>query len=244
MRILTGFATFEYRHAMERLEVSAQAYFDLIEPHYELPPEFMAKHAGLFRFARGHGFWVWKPWLILDHLRRMRPGDVLMYCDSQLVFTDDPAPLFKLCREQDGVLLFHQKREGHRNRTYTKRDAFRLMECDSQSFWDGPQLNTAMSVWAATPKAIGLAEEWYGWCADHRVVSDEISKGGERPGFKDHRHDQSILSLLAIRDGLETFPDPSQFGNGYAQPGRDYGQVLEFRRFVDPPYTIPCRSSG
>ncbi len=33
------------------------------------------------------------------------------------------------------------------------------------------------------------------------------------PGFKDHRHDQAILAMLAIKYGLHTFRDPSQWGN-------------------------------
>jgi hypothetical protein len=201
----------------------------------------MARHEWLFRHRRGFGFWVWKPFLILQHLRNaMKSDDVLMYCDSQIVLVADPWPLLELCQRQGGVLLFHQKAAGHVNRRFTRRDCFRVMGCDAPPYWDGPHLQGAISVWSATPLAIELAEEWYRWCSDPRAVSDLPSAGGEFAGFADHRHDQSIISLLAIRRGLRTYPDPTQFGNGYQEKERGYGQIASIDRIVGPTYPIPC----
>jgi hypothetical protein len=38
------------------------------------------------------------------------------------------------------------------------------------------------------------------------------------PGFEDHRHDQSVLSLLARKHGIATRPDVSQWGDGRRSP--------------------------
>ena len=32
-------------------------------------------------------------------------------------------------------------------------------------------------------------------------------------GYYDHRHDQSVLSLLAIRENVKPLVDPSEWGN-------------------------------
>ena len=246
MNTLISFATGHYKPCQARLNETAKPWFDNIVTlgPDDLDGVFTRRHSGQLRYKRGWGFWVWKPWVILERLVKMAPGDTLMYCDSQCVFKDDPTPLFELCHKLVGVLLFHQKREGHKNRTWTTGDCFALMACNGPCFWDGPQLNLALTVWAPTQKAIDLVQEWYGWCSDMRVNSDRGSTMPNLPEFKDHRHDQSILSLLAIRDSIETFPDPSQFGNGYDQPGRTYDQIISIDRMVGQCYPIPCPLPG
>jgi hypothetical protein len=240
VRTLISFGTAPYRPGLERLRASAAPYFDRIVLYDSLPAEFVAKHEWLLRHRRGYGFWVWKPFLILQHLREMQAGDVVMYCDSAFIFIADPSPLHALCHKAGGVLIFHQKREGHLNKRFTRRDCFRVMECDTPEYWDGPQLLGGASVWAATPLAIDVVGEWYRWCSDPRAVSDLPSEGGEYPGFADHRHDQSILSLIAIRRRLPSYPDPSQFGNGYQESERGYGQILHIDRFIGSTYPVPC----
>jgi hypothetical protein len=38
------------------------------------------------------------------------------------------------------------------------------------------------------------------------------------PEFRDHRHDQAILSLLARREGVSLIPDISQWGDARRDP--------------------------
>lgn len=245
---LINFATHSYHHAQDRLMGSAKTYFTGFHSKREtdLPVDFREKHKEHFRYARGYGFWVWKPWLILETLNTLDPSDFLMWCDAQIIFIKNPSPLFKLAKKclsspgvkVPGVLLFHQRRERHVNKQWTKRRCFEIMGCLGEQYEYGPQLNSAMSIWMRTPESIAFLEEWQGWCSNFECVNDMPNK--EALYFRDHRHDQSILSLLAIKHGIETWPDPSQFGNDYKQPGRRYEQILEFNRFVTPPYKYPC----
>ena len=246
MIALVTFATGHYKVCQARLVESARPWFDKIWAldEADLSENFKQSHDAQLKFKRGWGFWVWKPWVILITLAKLKPGDVLMYCDSQCVFRENPAPLADLCLDRDGVLLFHQKREGHVNRTWTTGNCFTLMGCHGPRYWDGPQLNSAMSLWSPTNHAMRLLHEWYSRCSDVRVVGDAAGLIPNLPGFKDHRHDQSILSLLAIRDGIVSMPDPSQYGNGYEQAGRNYGQVISIDRMVGQCYPIPCPSPG
>ena len=61
------------------------------------------------------------------------------------------------------------------------------------------------------------------------------------PEFKDHRHDQSILSLLAKKHNVEMFRDPSQWGNPHKRPSaRQKNEMLPFpysdEPFLNSPY--------
>jgi hypothetical protein len=55
--------------------------------------------------------------------------------------------------------------------------------------------------------------------------------------FKDHRHDQSILSILAVKHNLEIFRDPSRWGNAHKMPEfREKGEFLESGDYADKIY--------
>ena len=47
------------------------------------------------------------------------------------------------------------------------------------------------------------------------------------PDFREHRHDQSVLSLLSVKHKLEIFRDPSQYGKYLKMPEfREKGEFL------------------
>lgn len=237
MRTLISFATPEYRHQQERQVASAKPYFDFILPFGpdHLQPWFYSEYAKHFGHRRGFGYWVWKPFLILDALLSVPEGDMVMYADSPCHFVADPAPLFEATRRNNGIGLFHQKRERHTNQIWTKGGAFRRMGCDEPRYWEGDNLLTTYSVWTKTPQSIAFVREWLKWCGDYMVVSDEPD-GPNRPGFRDHRHDQSIASLLAIRDNIFTLCDCSQWGDGYRCPACQWPRIIQTDRGVVAPW--------
>jgi hypothetical protein len=69
---------------------------------------------------------------------------------------------------------------------------------------------------------------------DVRAISDDANVLGkpDYPGFREHRHDQSIFSLLTKRYDLPAFRDPSQWGNElrHCYPTSEYGQIIEHTR--------------
>ena len=48
------------------------------------------------------------------------------------------------------------------------------------------------------------------------------------PEFRDHRHDQSILSILQVKHQITTYEDPSQFGNNFREEG--FRQLINHHR--------------
>lgn len=247
MRHLLSFATSHYADAQQRLGASAERYFDRVHVlgPADLDDEFRQRHASIMQHPRGYGLWIWKPHLILMAVLSLAPDAVLMYCDSQVRFIADPRPLMELCRGRRGVLVFHQRREKRLNREWCKRDCFIRLGCDSEDYWNDWQLNAAMSLWMNTPVAIRVLEEWLAACSDEQALSDAPSVlGPELPEFIAHRHDQAVCSLICRKRQIVAYPDPSQFGNGCQQDGRDYQQIVQHDRTVKPPYTIPPRRAA
>jgi hypothetical protein len=71
--------------------------------------------------------------------------------------------------------------------------------------------------------------EWLTYAQDVRAITDDKNVLGipNYPGFRENRHDQSILSLLAKIWNLTTYLDPSQFGRGETRP---YPQIFHHHR--------------
>ena len=60
-----------------------------------------------------------------------------------------------------------------------------------------------------TPFALRFLREWLSWATSGEHITDAWDPARQYSGFQQHRHDQSILSLLAKRHRLKTFPLPT-----------------------------------
>lgn len=175
--------------------------------------EFWKKNQYILSKPRGCGYWIWKPYIILDALNNLSEGDIVMYSDAGVSVIDDLSPLFEIASSNSshGMMLFANGE--HKNYTWTKKDCFALMGCDSEEYWNGQHLTATTSVWVNNKENIEFLKEYQRYLRDPRIVTDDPNMfGANRPQFKDHRHDQSVLSIMAIKHKTELYRDPSQFG--------------------------------
>ena len=163
----------------------------------------------------GTGYFLWKPYIILDAMKKINFGDFLVYSDSGIEIVKDLSVLFDICPRQDGVMFFANR--DNLNSVWTKRDCFVFMKCDSEEFWNAVQVMGGFQVYVKNNKSIAFLEEWLTYAKDPRIITDQPNVCGlsNLPGFKAHRHEQSILSILITKYKLEIFRNPSQWGNEY-----------------------------
>jgi hypothetical protein len=199
----------------------------------KLPAEFKEKHKDYFNFKRGAGYWIWKPWIILDMLSKIRDGDVLMYSDSGCHFISSMDPIFKKLDASDkGVIVFNLV---HKEYVWTKRDCFVIMDCDSDSYWNSNQIMSTFLLCKKSEFSVKLVEDWYKYMSDPRCVWDmkflpnEMGKNN-LDGFIEHRHDQSVLSLLCKKNGITPLEDITEWGRPEL---RDYPQIVQHTRKND-----------
>jgi uncharacterized protein YndB with AHSA1/START domain len=188
-------------------------------------------HQSILDLPRGGGYWLWKPFIIKEALNEINNGDIIIYSDAGIEIIDDVSPLLKLCLKKE-FLLF----DGHYDDRgapgpnicgrWTKRDCFVFMECDEPRYYKSRMLDASFLVLVKTEKTVAFIGEWLHFCSQPNLLTDEPNIYGHPnlPDFIEHRHDQSILSLLAARYKIELFRHPSQFGNylktePYRQPG-------------------------
>ena len=195
--------------------------------------DYYAENRGILDEICGAGYWAWKPYFILQALASIEEGDVLFYCDAGSRFISSPDALISLCqRAASGVLLFDAR--PLRNRQFVKRDCFVRLGCDEPRHWDAWHVIATIVVLRNSELARALMSEWLQSCQD-RMITDDPNVCGlpNLDGYLQHRWDQAILSVLASKHGLETYRNPTVWGNFLKMP--------EFRvagEIVTSPYAL------
>jgi hypothetical protein len=192
--------------------------FDLSIPYRinNIEPDFIKENETIFSQPRGAGYWLWKPFLILKTLQKMYEDDWLMYTDSGMHFIKNPWDWI-LSMEKEigdkGIITFDVCGT---SKQFTKRDTFILMNLDEPKYTNENQRMGSVFVCKKTSFSEKFVKEWLEYCQDPRILTDMPNTQGQPnyPEFKDHRHDQAIMSLLCIK--YETFivkKDITQFSN-------------------------------
>jgi hypothetical protein len=197
----------------------------------DLPTAFRLAHQSILDEPRGAGYWLWKPWAIVDQLAQLDEGDVVLWVDAAAHFTGPVTRITDVIEhhELDVWLMGH----GFRESQYTKRDAFVLLDMDRPDVAASPQRFASCIGVRNTAAGRSLAAEYLAAATDRRVISDDPNTCGlENHGdFIDHRHDQSILSLLTKERGIPVI-DTGLVRDGLQAPG---GHVINHtRRHVAP----------
>jgi hypothetical protein len=182
----------------------------------------------------GAGYWIWKPFIILETMKKLDDGDIVLYTDAGMKVLDNLNPLFDITKtSKDNRMLFEpsMKYGSHLHSTWTKRDCFVLMDLDGAVYWNARMLHAAFSVWMKTSKNIEFLSEWQRYLTDTRIVTDEPNTCGKPnfPDFKQHRWDQAVLSLLSLKYGRELYREPTQFSNNEKRkfPNSPYSQLFD-----------------
>ncbi len=193
--------------------------FDNIVPYgpESIYSYFSWKYKEILEQPRGGGYWLWKPYIILDVLNnKMKDGDLLLYLDSGDIFFGDMRNLMiNVLRHYDIMLTI-----GHnKQKIYCKRDAFVLMGCDAEIYWENMQIEAGMIMLKKTDKTISIINEWIEFCCNPKILTDIPNTCGKDnfPEFIDHRHDQAVLNNLKVKYKL---PE-SDIIRGYTQGNYD-----------------------
>lgn len=213
---LVSFATPQFRHRQMILGLSGRLnrVVDTVTDwtpgklqsagFQEVIPEISLKE-------RGAGFWSWKPFIIQKRLNEVPDGDVVLYCDVGRIYP------FKLLDQSIKPFLEWMHSRGQEIMPgvaipwdgpvsrWTKRDALVALDMDREEILTATPIQASFSIWRAGSKSRDFAAKWMGLCSQRKLISDDpsVCKLGENPGFQENRHDQALLSLLCMKEGLQ-----------------------------------------
>lgn len=162
----------------------------------------------LHESRRGGGYWFWKPLLIHYHLGLLEDGDFLLFSDVDRENFLTWTPLLLKTMEAKGADLAIEQMS-HLEREWTKNDSYDLM-CPGLLPQDdnGGQYNANFVLLQKNVHTVKFIDDWMVAATNYHLISDKPSQKLNFEGFKENRHDQSMLSLL-IRCA-------------YAEPGKTF----------------------
>lgn len=221
-KTLLTFGDKNFAATRERLkrEARASGLFDevLALGPENLDAEFLEKHGRFMRLnPRGYGYWIWKPHLISEALAQAAEGDFVIYADAGSSIAPQHAArlddyLAMIAQHPSGMLAFEVT---HTNRPYTKMDLFEAMK--ASQFMDSLSKFAGIVLFRKCPASVAFVEEWARWSSDYHLVSNSPSRLPNDAAFIEHRHDQSIFSILCAQRNVLTIPDET-FGESARSP--------------------------
>jgi hypothetical protein len=213
---LVTFATPRFRHRQLFLGWSALANKVVDSVTHWTPKKLLAagfeNRCSTIRLSeRGSGFYAWKPFIIQKKLEEMPEGDIIFYCDVGRTFPYKlPSGSLQFfldwmkAHEQSGMPGIKIPWGGPMS-MWTKRDAFVSMSMDTPSIHVTAPIQASFSIWINNPDSKKFVAEWMNLSAQRQLISDDPCVMGlpNLPDFREHRWDQSLLSLVCLKHGIE-----------------------------------------
>jgi hypothetical protein len=195
----------------DRLSIQAKScsFIDKIYivsgPDHELYQNFHREFSEFIKFnPRGYGYWLWKPFIALNYLKEIPDNDVLLYCDIGCELSplgDKVFGRYLDALDRANFLAFSTFTKNS-ERSWSKAELIKLLAPDPRDL-DSEQVAATFFLMKKTPQMIQFLEEWLSICTleNFSYLTDELQVD-QSPAFIEHRHDQSIFSLLVKKYNL------------------------------------------
>jgi hypothetical protein len=223
-----GGPTENYHYAVKRIcsEATNFKIFDYIigKTDNDLKNDeiFWSKHKDFIENnKRGYGYWLWKSYLVKKQLEQLNDNDILLYADSGCHLNINGLPrlfeYFNIVKNSKfGILSFQMDIT---ESLYTKMDVGHCLNALDEM--KTGQLHATTFIIKKCEHSVNLVNKWYNFCCIYNLINDTPSKKQNDPNFRDHRHDQSLWSIIRKKYGSEIISDETYFLN-FVKDGQKY----------------------
>lgn len=170
--------------------------------------------------ARGYGYWLWKPYVIKQILSKLDEGSVLVYADAGCNLDKNNSSRLlewvNMVRNHDSNMLTFQMIH-LKEYEWTKIDTLKALGFMRDEDLNSGQVCATAMVMRNKENVRKLIDEWYNTARmdNYHHLDDSPSLNNNIDGFKEHRHDQSIFSILVKKNNVQKIPDET-YDNEYA----------------------------
>lgn len=165
--------------------------------------------------SRGFGYWRWKPQIVHQQLQSL-PNSVpgLWYVDAGCSIFSTPAAKSRMVQYiefglANNVGTFFQLADSFSDLFYTKSRTHAAVPVDLDKQREGQVQATAFFI-ANSSGGKDLCHEWANLSRQPELFDDSLNIPHENcpsGSYVDHRHDQSVLSLLVKARDIPLMPD-------------------------------------
>jgi hypothetical protein len=154
---------------------------------------------------RGYGYWLWKIYIIKKTLENMNENDILMYLDCGCELNYKGKNELINYFEKVKIKKILGTNPYANDDSYSKMDliSYLSMENNTKKLMES-QMQAGILILLKTKIIVDLINEWYfiATLNNYHFITDSPSIIKNSLNFIEHRHDQSILSLLVKKYDL------------------------------------------
>jgi hypothetical protein len=174
--------------------------------------------------TRGYGYWMWKSFLVSRMMELSSDDDLICYADIGCTFNDAGIARFgEYCAltSEYGSLCFDL---GHLERAYTKMDTYKRIFPETLDHLNTGQRCATTFLLKNTQDNRNIFEEIKKISVEnnHFYITDVPSQEQNHEEFKEHRHDQSVFSLMSKKYKFYCIPDETYWAPNWNVKGKDY----------------------
>jgi len=168
--------------------------------------EFYKNNLDIFKYKKYFGYFLWKPYIILSTMINYEGENKnILYCDSNLRFRSIGSFEYSFNQWLEKEKIFLVKHDHHYNYEWTKRDTFILMDADEEKYWNAQQRWSILLGTTISEFPYRFFYRYLNFCKDINIVTEEPNVCGlpNLEGFREHRWEQSVLSILAEKYNID-----------------------------------------
>ena len=180
---------------------------------------------------RGYGYWIWKPYILLKVLNEIKENEFILYADSGCYLNISNIEGLNnyiniLDNSKYGILsivfndpiFFCEKK-------WNKGDLLNLFENFNLDEIKNTTQNLATYFFVKkNDHSLKFINKWYDLACNYKLIDDSPSLVSNEKEFIEHRHDQSIFSILCKTYGSEKVFEK----NDVVMIERDRGNKIEY----------------
>lgn len=175
----------------------------------DMDNEFVLNNKNILELDRGGGYWLWKPYIINETLKKINENDIVFYLDSKYYFMEDFTELYLNYMENNDLLVWKNKPNNPiwHMKNWCKIDVIlkydmskKIFDENAEECWGGAL------VIKKNENTIKYMKEWLDMCCIYEDITDAPSKVENSGLFCEHRHDQTLLSIILYKYNI-----PMQF---------------------------------
>lgn len=229
--ILVSFADHRYINSLKRLEKQTEGYpFDeryFLTDKTSFTKEYWRKLKPWF-YRRGYGYWNWKFKIVKFYLDKLEYGDKLYYSDAGLTWNNSDKAIRRFQEQIDSmvddinILVYNQPMI---EQEWTKGDVLNALGVyDNYSICLSRQIFSGFFCLRKTPEVESLLNDIIDLSEiGKELITDKRSSIPNKPGFQEHRHDQSLFSVLVKKHIHIEIP----YGNGMYEIDNNGDEIID-----------------
>jgi hypothetical protein len=172
----------------------------------QIDSEFVERNKHILECHRGGGYWLWKPYIINAFLKNINDNDIVFYLDSKYLFIENFITLYSDFMLNNDILIWKNKPNGE---VYYMKNWCKMDVICKYGMYDKAFNENAVESWAGAlivkknEFVVWIIQEWLDMCCNYDDISDSPSQTENSSMFIEHRHDQSMLSIVLHKYNIQ-----------------------------------------